>query len=221
MLYGGDTLLEKFRNKSAIFVDLGEFAWRTLTHLPSTYRNLEQIGVTLYEKHIDFDDAVFDDAQERKELNMKADKLAQTFLFCADGLKEETYGYKDDWFNKDVFNMFNQGYKTVPGGVAKWIIGGPISFCMKVLGYLMTGAVTFISTYTVTNDAKSAAVGAGMAVAGKFVNGITVKNIVKNIISTSVQSKFAKKLTPDTDRVSKRKQAEMRERNGEPAPTPA
>lgn len=221
MLYGGDTLLEKLRNKSAIFVDLGEFAWRTLTHLPSTYKNLEQIGVTLYEKHIDFDDAVFDDAQERKELNMKADKLAQTFLFCADGLKEETYGYKDDWFNKDVFNMFNQGYKAVPGGVAKWIIGGPISFCMKVLGYLMTGAVTFISTYTVTNDAKSAAVGAGMAVAGKFVNGITVKNIAKTIRNTLIQAHIAKKLTPDTDRVSKRKQAEMRERNGESAPTPA
>jgi hypothetical protein len=92
---------------------------------------------------------------------------------------------------------------------------------MTVLGYLMTGAVAFISTYAVTNDAKSAAVGAGAAMAGKFVNGITVKNIVKNIISTSVQAKFAKKLTPDTDRVSKRKQAAQRESNEEPAPTPA
>lgn len=222
MLYGGDTLSEKLKNKSSILIDLGEFAWRTLTHLPSTYRNLEKIGSTLYEKHIDFDDAVFDDAQERKELNMKADNLAQGFLFCADGLKEETYGYKDDWFNKDVFNMFNRGFKALPGNVAKWIIGGPISLCMSVLGYLMTGAIAFISTYAVTGDAKLATVSAGGAMVGKFVNGITVKKIVKSIGRTMVQAHIAKKLTPDTDRVSKRKQAEQqRERNGNPVPTPA
>jgi hypothetical protein len=165
---------------------------------------------------------VFDDAQERKELNMKADNLAQGFLFCADGLKEETYGYKDDWFNKDVFNMFNRGFKALPGNVAKWIIGGPISLCMSILGYLMTGAIAFISTYAVTNDAKLAAVSAGGAMVGKFVNGITVKKIVKSIGKTMVQAHIAKKLTPDTDRVSKRKQAEQqRERNGNPVPTPA
>lgn len=220
MLYGGDTLSEKFRNKSAAFADLGEFAWRTLTHLPSTYRNLEQIGSTLYEKHIDFDDAVFDDAQERKELNMKADKLAQGFLYCADGMKEETYGYKDDWFNKDIFNMFKRGFKALPGNVAKWIVGGPISFCMTVLSYLMTGAIAFISTYTVTNDAKSAAVGAGVAMAGKFTKGLTVKTILK-IIDTAIHAKIAKKLTPDTDRVSKRKQAAQRERDRDPIPEPA
>ena len=93
---------------------------------------------------------------------------------------------------------------------------------MSILGYLMTGAVAFISTYAVTNDAKSATVGAGAAMAGKFVDGITFKKIVKSIGKTMVQAHVAKKLTPDTDRVSKRKQAEQqRESNEELTPTPA
>ena len=211
MLYGGENIAEKLKNKATAFNDLCDFAWKTLTNLPNTCRNLEQIGAKLYEKHIDFDDAVFDDEQERKQLNMKADKLAQGFLYCANGLKEETYGYKDDWFNKDVFNMFNQGFKAVPGSVAKWIIGGPVSFCMKVLGYLMTGAVTFISAYSATNDAKSAAIGAGAVMAGKFVDGITVKNIAKVVMSTAAQAKFAKKMTPDVQKVSKRQQAQQQQ----------
>ena len=195
------------------FVALADRANKTIHKLPQTGRTLEQIGADLYHCHIDFDDAVFDDEEKRKQLGMKSDKLAESFLFCADGLKEETYGYKDDWFNKDVFNLFNQGFKGFVIGIPKWIAGGPITLCLTILSYLITGTIGFVSTYAATGDTKSAAIGGATAMGTKFIKDYSVKALISDALRVTAQSHFAKKLTPDTDRVSKRKLAEANSRN--------
>lgn len=92
-------------------------------------------GMLMYESHIDFDDAVYEDNKERKELGMKLDKISETVLFSLNQIKENSYGWLDEWINGRAFEKNN---------IFCIYLGGPIGAVCKIIGLAVFGPVALI-----------------------------------------------------------------------------
>lgn len=151
-----------------------------------TGEKLDVIGRKLYESHIDFDDAVFDEEKRRKELGLEMSKTIELFLFAIDGIKEETYGWADDWFNRRSFK----------GNPITMVAGGPIALCQKGIKAIISG------TYAgIVAGPHAAVVAAGSALLPSGVSGFA-----KTAISSVSQNLLlSRQLNPDGyQRMSKR-----------------
>ena len=99
-------------------------------------KSLDTYGDRLYQAHIDFDDAVFENEQKRKELGMKTDKTAKLVLFGLNQIKEESYGYTDDkLFNKRSYDFFNP---------LSAYLGGPFTMIMKTIVTFIAGPMSLV-----------------------------------------------------------------------------
>ena len=99
-------------------------------------KSLDTYGDRLYQAHINFDDAVFENEQKRKELGMKTDKTARLILFGLNQIKEESYGYTDDkLFNKRAYDFFNP---------VSAYLGGPFTMIMKTIITFIAGPMALV-----------------------------------------------------------------------------
>lgn len=130
VIYGNGSIFATVASYfAAVFKRIPE-AVKNATHLQTT---ASEFGRELYEAHIDFDDAVFDDEQKRKEYGLRMNNVARTTLFALDQIKEESYGWADDeWFNRQSYGKNN---------IITSYLGGPVTCIMKILNCLFAGPV--------------------------------------------------------------------------------
>lgn len=116
---------------------------------------LSSYGNALYDAHHAFADYVELDEETRKDMNIKLNKTVKMLLFALDSIKEETYGWEDDPFNRESygnFNMFTMG------------AGGPFT----VMTNIIMLALTKDPTYVAFQDAAGIGGVVGMYVANKL-----------------------------------------------------
>lgn len=127
-------------------------------------------GKQLYEGNIAFDDEVFKDTQQRRDLNMKVNKTANVALFAINQIKEETYGWADDEkFNYRTYNCHNPitaaagGPFTIAFKVAK------IGFCLA-LGKPAIAAISFKAVASFLGKSFVGTWTSPLAIAAKSMN---------------------------------------------------
>lgn len=133
-----ENLKNAIYGNGSLFATVASYFGAVFKRIPEAIKNASHLstsaadfGKELYESHIDFDDAVFDDEQKRKEYGLRMNNIARTTLFALDQIKEETYGWADDkWFNKQSYAKNN---------IITSYLGGPCTCIMKILNCLWIG----------------------------------------------------------------------------------
>ena len=110
-----------------------------IVNIKKIYKHAEEYGKMLYDAHINFDNAVFFDKEERKEIGMEANQISGKILFALDQIKEESYGWADDrFFNKQSYGKNNP---------LTAYLGGPFTMMISIAGVIIGGPATLIPTF--------------------------------------------------------------------------
>lgn len=133
-----DNLKNAIYGNGSIFSTTASYFAAIFKRMPEAVKNAKHLsedaakfGRDLYESHIDFDDAVFEDEQKRQEYGLRMNNVARATLFALDQVKEESYGWADDeWFNRQSYGKNN---------IITAYLGGPVTCLIKMLNCLMVG----------------------------------------------------------------------------------
>lgn len=135
-----DNLKNAIYGNGSIFSTVASYFAAIFKRIPEAIKNAKHLsedaakfGKELYDSHIDFDDAVFEDERKRQEYGLRMNNVARTALFALDQVKEESYGWADDeWFNKQSYGKNN---------IITSYLGGPVTCLIKILNCLFVGPV--------------------------------------------------------------------------------
>ena len=91
--------------------------------------DINKYGELLYDAHETLSDYVKKDERIRNTMNIKMNKVINKLMFVLDAIKEETYGWEDDPFNKQSYGSFN---------IFTLNAGGPFTIAYKLIMTALT-----------------------------------------------------------------------------------
>ena len=103
--------------------------------------DMGEAGSNLYNAQHNFKDYITHDKWTRKEAGVSMNKTVEGVMFALDNLKEETWGYQDDF----VFNY--QAYSN--GNLVALNMGGPFTMTVRlliILGHIIAGDPDYVQT---------------------------------------------------------------------------
>lgn len=98
---------------------------RTLKIIP----DIDRYGDMLYETHEALQEYVEKDERIRNAMDIQMNKTIKALMFVLDSIKEETYGWEDDPFNKQSYGSFN---------IFTLNAGGPFTIAYKLIMTALT-----------------------------------------------------------------------------------
>lgn len=123
MVYGG-------RPVKSIFGSVANCLFGIIKNGKEILPRLSTYGDILYSAHHQLADYVEKDEETRKEMGLEVNKTIKAVMFILDNIKEETYGWDDDFF----FNKQSYGN----GDIAALSYGGPFTICMGIIMFALT-----------------------------------------------------------------------------------
>ena len=99
--------------------------------------DINKYGELLYDAHESLSDYVKKDERIRNTMNIKMNKVINKLMFVLDAIKEETYGWEDDPFNKQSYGGFN---------IYTLNAGGPFTIAYKLIMVALTKDPSWMGT---------------------------------------------------------------------------
>lgn len=162
ILYGDNRFKSLLKTLGQALFDLVEAVPKTIKEVKAESNNIfdfmmrtpnkiiDDIGAAggqLYNAQHNFKDYMTRDKWSRDEANISLNKTVEGVMFALDNLKEETWGYQDDY----VFNY--QAYSN--GNLVALNMGGPITMAVRllfILGHAIAGDPNYIQTMSAPGE---------------------------------------------------------------------